>query len=246
MSPFEEDRTYETDDARSGGATISADAIAALAGEHSTFLNRVYRYMALGLAATGLTAMWVSTNEEALRFALGNLWLLVIAEFVLVLALSAMATKLSKTAALTMFLAYATLSGLTLAPIFLVYAKGSIATTFFVTGGTFGAMSLWASRTKKDLTEWGSFLMMGLWGLIIAGVVNLFVRSPAIDWVASGVGVLVFVGLTAWDTQKISAMFFVAEDEKQRDGLAINGALMLYLDFVNLFLYLLRFLGKRR
>jgi FtsH-binding integral membrane protein len=140
-----------------------------------------------------------------------------------------------------MFLVYCALSGVTFSVIFLVYTRESIASTFFITGGVFGAMSAYGTLTKKDLSSWGSFLMMGLIGVIIAGVVNIFLRSSAMSFVISCASVVVFTGLTAWDTQKIRQVANQGDDR-----LALQGALMLYLDFVNLFLALLNLLGRRR
>lgn len=217
-----------------------------LAQAHAAFMNRVYRFMALGLGASGVTALAIASSPEASMVVAQNLWGFVIAELVLVFALSGFAEKLSSTAAAAMFLAYAVLSGVTLSVLFLVYTRGSIASTFFVTGGTFAAMSLYATKTKKDLSSWGSFLTMGLIGLIIASLVNLFLKSPMLYWVSTYIGVIVFVGLTAYDTQKVSNYFFAAETQEDRKKLAINGALTLYLDFVNLFIYLLRIFGRRR
>jgi FtsH-binding integral membrane protein len=146
-----------------------------------------------------------------------------------------------------LFYAYAIMNGLTLSVVFLVYTRSSISTVFFITAGTFAAMSIYGYTTKRDLTSVGHFMMMGLFGLIIASVVNMWLRSPQMYWVTSCVGVIVFVGLTAYDTQKIKQLNVIGNagtDEDHKE--AIHGALVLYLDFVNLFLYLLRLLGRRR
>ena len=145
-----------------------------------------------------------------------------------------------------MFALYSVLNGVTLSSIFLVYEIGSIATTFFVTAGTFGAMAIYGSVTKKDLTKVGNLCMMAVIGLIIATVVNLLIRSTMADMIISGVGVLVFVGLTAYDAQKIKNMLYGAEESEMTNKIAVLGALSLYLDFINLFLYLLRFFGRRK
>jgi uncharacterized protein len=166
---------------------------------------------------------------------------LMIGELALVFAFSRMVRTATFTTAAGMFLAYCALSGVTFAAILLAYTRTSVASTFFVTGGTFLAMSAYGTLTKKDLSSWGSFLMMGLIGVVIASVVNLFLHSGAMSFIISCAGVVVFTGLTAWDTQRIRA-FAEAGD----DRLALQGALMLYLDFVNLFLMLLRLFGKRR
>jgi FtsH-binding integral membrane protein len=145
-----------------------------------------------------------------------------------------------------MFALYSVLNGVTLSSIFLVYEIGSIATTFFVAAGTFGAMAIYGSVTKKDLTKVGNLCMMAVIGLIIATVVNLLIRSTMADMIISGVGVLVFVGLTAYDAQKIKNMLYGAEESEMTNKIAVLGALSLYLDFINLFLYLLRFFGRRK
>ncbi len=172
---------------------------------------------------------------------------LIIAELGLVMTLSAAIGRLQATTATLMFFAYSALNGLTLSAIFIAYTSASIANTFFVTAGTFGAMSLYGYATKRDLTSWGSFLFMGLIGVIIASVVNIFLRSEMIYWVVTYAGVIVFVGLTAYDTQQIKAMALqgFGDEESERKG-AVIGALRLYLDFVNLFLMLLNIFGRRR
>ncbi|MEJ2199610.1 MAG: Bax inhibitor-1/YccA family protein [Desulfuromonadaceae bacterium] len=172
---------------------------------------------------------------------------LLIGELGLVIALSAAINRISATTASLMFLLYSALNGITFASIFLIYTQSSIASTFFITAGTFAAMSVFGMVTKRDLTGWGSFLFMGLIGIIIASVVNIFLHSPMITWVVSYLGVFIFVGLTAYDTQKlkrISQMGFA--DGQSRRKAVILGALTLYLDFINLFLMLLRVLGSRR
>jgi FtsH-binding integral membrane protein len=172
---------------------------------------------------------------------------LIIAELGLVIALSAAINRLSSSTALFMFMAYAFLNGLTLSAIFLVYTRASIANTFFVTAGTFGVMSVYGYTTKRDLTSWGSFLMMGLIGVIIGSFVNIFFSSPMIYYLITYAGIIVFVGLTAYDAQKIKEMAYAgfAGEEMERKG-AVIGALRLYLDFINLFLLLLRIFGGRR
>jgi FtsH-binding integral membrane protein len=158
-----------------------------------------------------------------------------------------LARRMSSIGAGILFLAYAVTNGVTLACIFLMYTKSSIASTFFVSAGTFGAMSAYGYATKRDLTGLGSFCMMGLFGLIIASVVNLFLGSPMIYWLTTFMGVIVFVGLTAYDTQKIKQLNIIGNEGTDEDRKeAIHGALVLYLDFINLFLYLLRLFGRRR
>ena len=216
----------------------------------SEFVRRVYNWMAFGLAVTAITSLYTASSQAMMQFILGTpgvMMVLIIAELGVVIALSAAINKLSSSAALFMFLAYAFLNGLTLSVIFLVYTRASIANTFFVTAGTFGVMSVYGYTTKRDLTSWGSFFMMGLIGIIIASFVNFFFRSPMIYWLITYAGIIVFVGLTAYDAQKIKEMAYAGfeGEEMERKG-AVIGALRLYLDFINLFLLLLRIFGGRR
>jgi len=223
-------------------------------GERATtvqtdFIRRVYNWMALGLAVTAIVALYAVNSGLIFRL-LGNpmiMLLLIVGEFGLVIALSAAIGRFQSSTALFMFFAYSFLNGLTLSTIFLIYTKASIANTFFVTAGTFAAMSLYGYTTKRDLTSIGSFLMMGLIGIIIASFVNFFFRSPAIYWLITYAGIAVFVGLTAYDAQKIKEMAYAgfSGSEDERKG-AVIGALRLYLDFINLFLLLLRIFGSRR
>jgi len=211
------------------------------------FIRRVYNWMALGLAVTAITALFVLNS--GLIYSLLNpivMLLLVVAELGIVVALSAAIGRIQSSTALFMFFAYSFLNGLTLSTIFLVYTKASIANTFFVTAGTFAAMSIYGYTTRRDLTSMGSFLMMGLIGIIIASFVNLLFRSPAIYWLITYGGIAIFVGLTAYDAQAIKQMAYAgfAGSEEERKG-AIIGALRLYLDFINLFLLLLRIFGRR-
>jgi FtsH-binding integral membrane protein len=210
----------------------------------ATFMARVYRWMAAGLGLTGFFAFLVAGSPGLQRAIFGNQLVffgLLIAELAMVWSFSRVIRTATFATAAAMFLAYCALSGLTFAIYLLVYTGASVASTFFITGGTFLAMSAYGSLTKKDLSSWGSFLVMGLVGVVLAGVVNLFLRSDAIGFVLACAGVVVFTGLTAWDTQKIRAFAEVGDDR-----LALSGALMLYLDFVNLFISLLRLLGRRR
>jgi FtsH-binding integral membrane protein len=221
-----------------------------IAGEHAAFFRKVYAFMALGLTATAVTAMLVAGSEEAIRFIIMNrpvFYGLLFAELAMVWAFSSLVQKISAVAAGALFFTYAIMNGLTLAVIFLIYTSGSIASTFFVTAGTFGAMSAFGYATKRDLTGLGSFAMMGLFGLLIASVVNIFLGSSMMYWLTTFMGVIVFVALTAYDTQKIKQLDVggYAGDEANHKG-AIHGALILYLDFINLFLFLLRILGRRK
>ncbi len=210
-----------------------------------TFIQRVYQWMAAGLAFTGAVAMWVATSPAFLQALSGGMFfVLMIAEIGLVFWLSSRALQMSPTAAIGAFLVYSGLNGLTLSFIFLVYTSASIASVFFITAGTFAAVSLYGWVTKQDLTSMGSFFFMGLIGLIIASVVNIFFRSPALYWVISYVGVALFIGLTAYDTQQLKRIH--QSGAGSTDQMAILGALKLYLDFINLFLMLLRIFGRRR
>jgi len=214
----------------------------------SAFFRKVYAYMAGGLFATGVTAMVVASSEMLLNMILGNrivFYGLLIAEVGMVLAFSKVVERLSTPAAAAFFFAYAVLNGVTLSIIFMIYTASSIASTFFVTAGTFGALSVYGYATKRDLTGVGNFAMMGLIGLIIASIVNLFLNSPMMYWLTTFVGVIVFTALTAYDTQKLK-QFAAASGPDQQSKVALQGALMLYLDFINLFLYLLRLFGRRR
>jgi hypothetical protein len=173
------------------------------------------------------------------------MFVLIFAELGIVLGLSAGFNKLSATTAAVLFYVYAAINGLMLSSIFLVYTATSIAKTFFITAGTFGVMSVYGYFTNKDLSKFGSYLIMALFGLIICSLVNIFLKSSGFEWIISGLGVLIFIGLTAWDTQKIKEMALMSP-ESSHGRLATLGALSLYLDFINLFLYLLRFFGNNR
>ena len=212
-------------------------------------MRKVYVWMSMALVITGLTAWIVAHNASLLNLIYGNsavIWILFIAEIGLVIGLSAAIHKLSLPVATLMFVVYSVLNGAVFSSIFLVYTMSSIATVFFITAGTFAAMSIFGYVTKKDLTSMGKFLMMALIGLIIATVVNLFMKSSGLSMIISYVGVLIFVGLTAYDTQKIKQMCLQAPDTGETmQKLALLGALSLYLDFINLFIYLLRIFGNR-
>ena len=218
----------------------------------NNFVRSVYNWMAVGLGLTGFVAFAVANNESLLRIVFGNQMLffgLIIAELGLVFYLSARVSKISPATATGLFVLYAGLNGVTISFIFIVYTASSIASTFFVCAATFVASSIFGWTTKRDLTSMGSFMFMGLIGIIIASVVNMFMQSSAVAMIVSYVGVLVFVGLTAWDTQKLKNMALTQPDGVDagvvRKG-AIIGALSLYLDFINLFLMLLHILGASR
>lgn len=214
----------------------------------ATVMRKVYGKMTLGLLATAITSFLILSSPALMNVLFGfraTIWILFAAELGLVIYLSARIDKLSTATATTMFYIYSILTGATLAPIFLVYTGSSIAMTFAITAGTFGAMTLAGYLTKTDLTKFGSFLFMALLGLIVCAVVNMFMHNTMFDLIISCVGVLIFVGLTAWDTQNIKRMCAQA-DPSMAGKVATMGALSLYLDFINLFLYLLRFFGASR
>jgi len=230
------------------------------------YMLKVYNLMALGLAITGVaalaTVMFATTSDPASAVAtLGNgkmltslgvalygsplKWVVMLAPLGMVFFLSARIHTLSVSSAQTMFWVFAGLMGLSLSSIFLVYTSASIVQTFFITAASFGALSLFGYTTKRDLTGMGSFLIMGVFGLIIAMIVNIFLGSPALQFAISAIGVLIFAGLTAYDTQKIKEMYFEGDEVLVAGRKAIMGALTLYLDFINLFSFLLAFLGNR-
>jgi len=216
----------------------------------SGFLSKVYQLMAAGLAVTGIVALLVAASPALLEMLVlnrGVLFFLVIAQLVTVFAFTSLAHRVSTGVAAAMFFGYAALTGVTFSTIFLVYTSASIAGTFFVTAGAFAALSAYGAITKRDLTGLGSFLFMGLVGLILASIINLFVGSAAIYWLTTFMGVIVFTGLTAYDTAKLKQLAATSDVSGEVGRkLALQGALMLYLDFINLFLYLLRLFGDRR
>lgn len=217
----------------------------------SVYMRKVYLWMTAGLALTALVAASLAAHPDTMLAILGNpisLILLVVAQLGLVIALSAAVHKMSATTATMLFLLYSGLTGVTISSIFVVYPMGSIANAFFATAGTFLAMSVYGTVTKRDLTGMGSFLTMGLFGIIIAMVVNIFLQSTMMDFIISCIGVIVFTGLTAYDTQKLREFGMAAplEDGTAVQRGAILGALTLYLDFINLFLMLLRIFGGNR
>lgn len=213
-------------------------------------MRKVYVWMTLALALTGFTAYGVATSPGILQAIYENqivFWGLVIVEFALVFGVSAAINRISLTMATLMFILYSVINGALLSYIFLAYTASSVATVFFITAGTFGVMALIGYTTKTDLSSMGKILFMALIGLIIATVVNIFVKSSGLTMILSYVGVLIFVGLTAYDTQKIKQMLLQAPDAGEASQkIALLGALSLYLDFINLFIYLLRIFGKQR
>ena len=216
------------------------------------FIRSVYNWMAIGLALTGFTAFYVAHSPGMRNLILGNQLIffgLIIAELVLVFTLSARVAKMQASTATAMFVTYSILNGATLSVIFLIYTSASIASVFFICAATFVACSIYGWTTKRDLTSLGGFMFMGLVGIIIASLVNVFLRSPGMYMIISYIGVFVFIGLTAYDTQKLKTMALAQPADLEagviRKG-AILGALSLYLDFINLFLMLLRIFGASR
>lgn len=214
----------------------------------SATMKRVYVKMFLALLVTAFVAMFCAQSEGVIGFFAANrwaMWVLVFAELGIVIGVSGGINKLSTGTATMLFYLFAVINGLMLFPILLAFTGVSVAKTFFITAGVFGAMSVYGYFTTQDLTKWGSFLFMALIGLIICSVVNIFLKSTTMEWIVSGAGVLIFIGLTAWDTQQIKAMAQQMPSDSV-GKLATLGALSLYLDFINLFLYLLRFFGSSR
>lgn len=213
-------------------------------------MRKVYLWMTLALVITGFTAYYVASSEMLLMALFSNqilFWGLVIGELVLVFSLSAAINKLSLTTATLMFVLYSVINGATMSFIFLVYTTSSITNVFLITAATFAVMAFFGYFTKTDLTSWGKILMMALIGIIIATIVNIFTKSEGLAVILNYLGVLVFVGLTAYDSQKIKQMLMMAPDAGEgAQKIALLGALSLYLDFINLFIYLLRILGSRR
>lgn len=212
-------------------------------------MRKVYVWMAMALVITGVTAYGVATSPGLLMTIATNqilFWALIIAEFGLVLAITAAINRLSLTTATLLFVLYSIINGATLSFIFAIYTMSSIASVFFITAGTFSVMALIGYTTKTDLTSMGKILFMALIGIIIATVVNIFLKSSGLETIVSYLGVLIFVGLTAYDSQKIKQMLLMAPDAGEgAQKLALLGALSLYLDFINLFIYLLRIFGRR-
>lgn len=214
--------------------------------------RKVYQYMALGLIITAFTAYFTASSPSVLRMLFSSsapLIVIAIVELALVIILSSMINKLSTGTALLIFAGYSVLTGLMFSSILLVYTASSIYQAFFTTAGMFAAMSIYGIYTKRDLTSMGSFLHMGLWGLLIALVINLFVGSTMVELVTSVLGVIIFLGLTAYDTAKIKNLaegYGWEIDGTIAGRIAVIGALELYLDFINLFLYMLKFMGKRK
>lgn len=243
--------------ARGFGAARAAEIDAGL----RAYMIRIYNYMAAGVALTGVVA-WLTFNAAVITDASGNITgmtsfgqaifsgpltiVLFLGTLGIVFFLSFRINKLQASTAMALFLLYAGLLGLMLSSVFLAYTGASITRTFFISAASFGALSLYGYTTQRDLSPIGSFLIMGLFGLILAMIVNIFLKSSGLDFAISAIGVLIFAGLTAWDTQKIKEMYDVNDDGTVAGRKAVMGALTLYLDFINLFLFLLRLFGDRR
>jgi FtsH-binding integral membrane protein len=254
MSDF--DRNYATT-TRGVGAGRAAAIDAGL----RAYMIRVYNYMAAGVGVTGVVA-WLTYQAAVVTNAAGAvvgltpfgqaifggpmLLILVLGTFGLVMFISFRIQHLQPSTALTLFMVYAAALGLMLSSLFLTYTGASLTRVFFITAASFGALSLYGYTTQRDLTPFGSFLVMGLFGIMIAMLVNFFLKSTGLDFVISSLGVLIFAGLTAWDTQRIKEMYSAMDDGTIAGRKAVMGALKLYLDFLNLFLFLLRFMGDRR
>jgi FtsH-binding integral membrane protein len=252
MSNF--DRNYAT-------ATRGAGRAVAIDAGLRAYMIRVYNYMAMGVALTGVVA-WLTFQAAIVTNANGNIValtsfgqaifggpaviVLMLGTLGLVMFISFRIQYLQPATALALFLAYAGLLGLMLSSVFLAYTGASVTRVFFISAASFGALSLYGYTTQRSLSAFGSFLMMGLFGLLIAMVVNIFLKSTGMDFVISALGVLIFAGMTAWDTQRIKEMYDPMQDGTVAGRKAVMGALQLYLDFINLFLFLLRFLGDRR
>lgn len=228
---------------------LSVDEQLSMSSAFPVLMRKVYVWMTLALVITGFTAYGVATSPGVLQLIFGNqilFWGMIIAELALVIGVSAAINRLSLTMATLMFILYSVINGALFSSIFLIYTASSIATVFFITAGTFGVMALIGYTTKTDLTSIGKYLFMALIGLIIATLVNMFIKSEGFTYILSYIGVLIFVGLTAYDSQKIKQMLLQAPDAGEgAQKLALLGALTLYLDFINLFIYLLRIFGRR-
>jgi FtsH-binding integral membrane protein len=233
---------YERNVAAFPGAARSVAVDAGLRAH----MIRVYNYMAAGVALTGFVAYFTNQQLGPTLYNSPIMWVLIFAPLGLVFFLSYKIESLSVSTARALFFVYAALLGASLSVIFAVYTDASITRVFFISAAAFGGLSLWGYTTQRDLTGMGSFLMMGLIGIIIASLVNIFLKSSGLDWIISIIGVIVFAGLTAWDTQKIKEMYSPYDDGTVGGRKAVMGALSLYLDFINLFMMMLRLFGDRR
>ena len=233
--------------ARTGRMTQAQTYDASIDTGLRNYMLGVYNYMTAGVAITGLVAYFVSTQPAMMQaiFGTGLVWLVMLAPLAFVLVLNFGLHKLSASSTQMLFWAFAAVMGLSLASIFVMYTNASIARVFFISAAAFAGLSLYGYTTKRDLTGFGSFLVMGLIGIIIASIVNIFLASSAMDFVISVIGVLVFAGLTAYDTQRIKSMYYEGDSSETMTKKSVMGALSLYLDFINLFMMLLRLFGNR-
>lgn len=232
---------------RTGAAPGSA-AGAAIDEGLRAYMLQIYNYMASGLALTGIIAYATSKSPQMMQLIFGTplMWVVMLAPLGFVLAISFGINKMRASTLQILFWSFSAVMGLSLASIFIIYTGTSIARVFFISASMFAAMSLYGYTTKRDLSAFGSFLFMGLIGIVIASIVNLFLQSSALQFAVSVIGVLVFTGLTAYDTQKIKSMYYEADGAEIAAKKSIMGAVTLYLDFINLFLMLLRLMGDRR
>ncbi len=229
-----------------GNVAAGTGAVAYNEGQRS-YLLKVYNYMASGVLLTGIVAMLFAQSGMAAQVMSGGLmrWVIILSPLALIMAMNAGINRFSTATLQGLFWAFATLMGLSMSTIFLVYTGASIASTFFASAAAFAGLSLYGYTTKRDLSGMGSFMVMGLVGLIVASIINIFLKSSALYWVISSVGVLIFAGLTAYDTQKIKSMYQYVAGTDMLGKSAIMGALTLYLDFINMFQFLLSFMGSR-
>ena len=221
----------------------------AVTTQTNSVMKRVYVRMFVGMLISAFCALGVASSPAAMQFFFANqivFWGIFIGMLVMAFVIPARLTRMSTSTCLLLFFIFAAAMGIWLAPIFVIYRLGTIVYTFFITAGMFGAMSIYGYFTKSDLSKYGTYMVMALWGLIIAIVVNIFLKSSGLEWVISIVGVLLFTGLTAWDTQTVKRLAAANLEPQMADKLATMGALNLYLDFINLFLFLLRIFGGSR
>ena len=221
----------------------------AVTTQTNSVMKRVYVRMFVGMLISAFCALGVASSPAAMQFFFANqivFWGLFIGMLVMAFVIPARLTRMSTATCLLLFCIFAAAMGIWLAPIFVIYRLGTIVYTFFITAGMFGGMSIYGYFTKRDLSKYGTYMIMALWGLVIAIVVNIFLKSSGLEWVISIIGVLLFTGLTAWDTQMVKRLSAANLDPQMADKLATMGALNLYLDFINLFLFLLRIFGGSR
>lgn len=230
------------------GYTPNGSIIEQSGSRVQTYMSHVYGWMTVGLLLTAIIAWYASTNIQLLNVLYNMMWVLLIAELGLVFVISGLINRLSGAAATTLFMLYSVLNGCTFSIYFLVYTSSSIASVFFITAGMFGALAFYGYTTKRDLSGFGRFLFMGLIGIVIASIVNIFLKSEPLMWAVTYIGVFVFAGLTAYDTQKLKELGenISQDDQNEFRRFVILGALTLYLDFINLFIMLLRIFADRR